>query len=54
MITQIRKKDKIIISVRHGVSSTCVKKKKGKKTEQRNITAHLACVKRVDMYIMCT
>ena len=35
MITQIRKKDKIIISVRHGVSSTCVKKKKGKKTEKR-------------------
>lgn len=44
MITQIRKKDKIIISVRHGVSSTCVKKKKrqeDRKTrqERRNCRA---------------
>ena len=42
MITQIRKKDKIIISVRHGVSSTCVKKKKGKKTEKRGKSGEIA------------
>ena len=42
MIAQIRKKDKIIISVRHGVSSTCVKKEKGKKAEQRDNNGGIA------------
>lgn len=54
MITQIRKKDKIIISVRHGVSSTCVKKKKGKKTEKRGKNGEIAVRLTAIMYIMCT
>lgn len=54
MITQIRKKDKIIISVRHGVSSTCVKKKKGEKTEKRGKNGEIAVRLTVIMYIMCT
>lgn len=54
MITQIRKKDKIIISVRHGVSSTCVRKKKGEKTEKRGKDSVLPHGKRQFMYIMCT
>lgn len=52
MITQIRKKDKIIISVRHGVSSTCVKKKKGKKTEKRGKDSVLPHGKR-QLCILC-
>lgn len=48
MITQIRKKDKIIISVRHGVSSTWEKKKKRKEDretrQERRFAARLTAI----------